>query len=252
MTATKKRKRQFYPENIPTAVDKFRETQGIPRSCSYTLEKPISGGQCQIFQLSFSVGVKWSVRCPVHMKCSEEAIIDVLRNEISVLQELETSGFEWSPKVIGFDLTFDNPTGLPFIVLSWIACSKLAWNDCIPSRYQRDKVLSQLANILIALISCTAKKSSGNTSLIYLTNIVDKKTARVRSGHLPGIRVEDCLDLRDLLGDVVHGELNNAPFFIGHGDLSPENIIVDSDFNITGLVAPLALIWIWLTKFQDC
>jgi hypothetical protein len=68
----------------------------------------------------------------------------------------------------------------------------------------------------------------------HFTRIIDNKFPRVRNGHLPDITERDCLKQKRLLPKVLHPELEGAPFAIDHGDLSPSNIIVDSDHNITG------------------
>lgn len=74
----------------------------------------------------------------------------------------------------------------------------------------------------------------GGSATEYFTRIIDNKFSRVRNGHLPDITERDCLDQQRLLPEVLHPELEDAPFAIDHGDLSPSNIIVDSDHNITG------------------
>jgi len=74
----------------------------------------------------------------------------------------------------------------------------------------------------------------GGPATKYFSRVIDNKITRVRNGRLPYITEQDCLDQRSLLSRVLHPELENAPFAIDHGDLSPLNILVDSDYNITG------------------
>jgi len=38
---------------------------------------------------------------------------------------------------------------------------------------------------------------------------------------------------------VLYPELEHAPFAIDHGDLAPLNIIVDSEYNVTGYVVKI-------------
>lgn len=75
---------------------------------------------------------------------------------------------------------------------------------------------------------------SGGQTLNHLMDMIDKKVVRVCRGGLPNIRITDCFIQRALLPKVIHQELNEASFFIAHGDLSAQNIIVDSQYNVTG------------------
>jgi hypothetical protein len=74
----------------------------------------------------------------------------------------------------------------------------------------------------------------GGTATEYFSRIIDNKFRRVRNGHLPFITEQDCFDQKSLLPKVLHPELEDTPFAIDHGDLSPLNIIVDSEHNVTG------------------
>ena len=47
---------------------------------------------------------------------------------------------------------------------------------------------------------------------------------------------KDCIDQRNLLPDVLHVKLEDAPYAMDHGDLAPQDIIVDKEYNITGYV----------------
>jgi hypothetical protein len=85
------------------------------------------------------------------------------------------------------------------------------------------------------LISCkTLLTVAGGTATQYFSRLSSNKLDRVHGGKLPGITVEDCLDQKGFLDHVLHPELEHAPFAIDHGDLAPPNIIVDSEYNVTG------------------
>ena len=75
---------------------------------------------------------------------------------------------------------------------------------------------------------------TGGTATEYFSRLTNNKLLRARKGQLPGITEQDCLDQKSLLDQVLHPELENAPFAIDHGDLAPQNIIVDSSYNIKG------------------
>ena len=76
--------------------------------------------------------------------------------------------------------------------------------------------------------------TAGGTATDHFSRMIDNKLRRVHNGDLPFLTTQDCLTQKALLPSVLHPELENAPFAIDHGDLSPLNIIVDSDHNITG------------------
>lgn len=190
------------------------------------------------------------MRIPIHVRnAPREVVTSQLRREIEVLKLLNAGGFKWAPKLIGHDLSYDNEVGFPPIILSWIPGDPLKWNNNVPlHRCDRDKILQQVVQIILDLIQCTEAKSKytmklniiqvlttiGGSTLDFLTDAVDRKIIRVYRNQLPETSLEDCLILRALLPKVVHEELNHAPFLISHGDLSSNNILVDSDYNVTG------------------
>jgi hypothetical protein len=74
----------------------------------------------------------------------------------------------------------------------------------------------------------------GGSARQYFSRLTENKLRRVRNGQLCGITEQDCFDQRDLLHHVLYPELEEAPFAMDHGDLAAQNIIVDSEYNITG------------------
>lgn len=74
----------------------------------------------------------------------------------------------------------------------------------------------------------------GGTATDYFSGMIDNKIGRVRSGMLPELTEQDCLDQQKLLPDVLDPRLDDAPFAVDHGDLGPLNILVDAENNITG------------------
>ena len=61
------------------------------------------------------------MRIPLHLLTDfQDAIINVLREELVVFQELGKTTFAWAPKLHGSNFKFDNPVGFPFPTLSWI------------------------------------------------------------------------------------------------------------------------------------
>ncbi|KAM5477016.1 hypothetical protein MauCBS54593_000287 [Microsporum audouinii] len=228
--------KSFCPGNIPIAIRRFRNDDELAQFRSNTLTQPLSGGHCQVYRLGFSDDVDWAVRIPIHLSsCSEEEVVSVLMTEIKTLKDLEDCQFPWSPRVIGYDITFDNAIGFPFLVLTWIPGEPLSWTATTPrKRMDRERVVDQIAKIILSLISCTRK--DGGSALEYFTDKIDQKVIRIYQGRLPELEVNHCLLLKCVLPEILHSELDNAPSFIDHGDLSAGNIIVDSEYNVKGII----------------
>ncbi|RDL42078.1 uncharacterized protein BP5553_02057 [Venustampulla echinocandica] len=66
--------------------------------------------------------------------------------------------------------------------------------------------------------------------------MTDNKLHRARNGLLIDIMEQDCFDQKSILSQVLYPKLDKAPVAIDHGNLSPQNIIVDSELNITGII----------------
>ena len=74
----------------------------------------------------------------------------------------------------------------------------------------------------------------GGSATAFFSRIMDNKLKRIRNGELPFITEQDCHDQKGLLPMVLHTELEDTPFALDHGDLSAQNILVDSEHNVTG------------------
>ncbi|KAK2791821.1 hypothetical protein FQN52_004504 [Onygenales sp. PD_12] len=221
----------FQEENLSFAISQLRSDHQVPN-----LRTHYDGGQCRVFRVDFMDGESWAVRVPLFVRnASREAIVGLVQCEANVLRELEIKDFRWAAKLRGCSLTFDNDVGYPFVALTWIPGSPLSWSDDVPPRTVRDKILNQMAVIHVSLIECT-KENSRVTATEHFSRIIENKIRRVRNGLLPEISEQDCFDQRNILSDVLLPELDNAPFTMDHGDLSPQNILVDSELNVTGVI----------------
>lgn len=77
---------------------------------------------------------------------------------------------------------------------------------------------------------------TGTSASKYLIEVIDRKIVRAGNGQMPGLQLRDCFIQRALVSRVVHPALENSPFLISHEDLAPQNIIVDSEYNIKGYI----------------
>ncbi|KAI1909705.1 hypothetical protein LOZ39_004977 [Ophidiomyces ophidiicola] len=219
----------FYENAIPIAISELRSDKQIPTLCQY-----FDGGQCRVFKVIFTDGESWAVRVPLFAHASQNNVIQLLMSEAHILEELGLAGFSWAAKLQACSFTFHNAIRYPFIALTWIPGNQLSWSDEFPTRPIRNKILDQVAKLHISLIECT-KKARGS-SLKHFTRIIKNKICRVREGLFPEITEQDCSDQMNILSNVLVPELDEAPFAIDHGDISPRNILIDGQHNVTGII----------------
>jgi len=63
---------------------------------------------------------------------------------------------------------------------------------------------------------------------------MENRRTRVNEGKLPGLSLQDCLDQRTLLGQVLGADGEDTALAMDHGDFKPGNIIIDDEYNILG------------------
>ncbi|CCF43456.1 hypothetical protein CH063_03077 [Colletotrichum higginsianum] len=91
----------------------------------------------------------------------------------------------------------------------------------------------------MCLIECTLEHSTA-TWQEFFERIIENKRTRIRNGKLPDLCEKDCDDQKALLRQVlnINGQegYNRREVAIDHGDLKPQNIIVDEEYNITCVI----------------
>ncbi|KAH8799692.1 kinase-like domain-containing protein [Xylogone sp. PMI_703] len=201
--------------------------------------KPLSGKQCSVYAVSFPDGTKWAVRIPVHSSHLHADVISAfIEHEASIIRHLEQGQYAWMPRLVAYSPNFENPIAFPYIILTWIPGNSLQWTDAFPSqRAIRDKILRQIARIMLELAECSQRKGNMCTeAAAYLMDIVDRKLTRVSKGELPGITTESCLVQRKLICQAFPLNEERKHFLVSHEDLDPSNIMVDDDWNIAGII----------------
>ncbi|KAI0440989.1 hypothetical protein F4803DRAFT_444085 [Xylaria telfairii] len=221
----------FEPRKIFAAISQLGLGGEAP-----ALDEEFRGGQCHIFKLSFRDKESLAVRVPLYMSVRSQCEkIPVVKMEVEILQMLEAKGFRWAPKCLGYSLSFDNPVRHPFIVLTWVEGSRLPWNKSFPKQPHRDSLLGQIASIQLSLIECTLENRS-TTAKAYFERLLKNRRARVREGTILGISNQDCVDQQGFLDHVLGREQDNTVFAMEHGDLKPDNFIVDDQYNIQSVI----------------
>ncbi|KAH8889899.1 hypothetical protein GQ53DRAFT_842471 [Thozetella sp. PMI_491] len=74
------------------------------------------------------------------------------------------------------------------------------------------------------------------TVAAFLTGLIDRKILRVVHGNLLGVELHSCLLELALVSQAVQDALGGSMFALSHEDLAPQNIIVDGENNIKGLI----------------
>jgi serine/threonine protein kinase len=195
------------------------------------LDGEFHGGECRVLKLSFKDEASVAVRVLHPKNSSHDNIIATVQSEVHVLKELEGKGFPWAPRCLGASLTFDNPIEHPFVVLTWAEGFPLDWDEHHPPQTLRNRLLDQIASIQLCLIQCTLQ-AGPSTATTYFERRMRNRLRRVQNGDIPELTEKDCLDQQALLDLVLGEDRNNTLFAVDHGDVKPENIIVDKDYNI--------------------
>ncbi|KIA75514.1 hypothetical protein HK57_00013 [Aspergillus ustus] len=173
------------------------------------------GGHCRVFKVTFMDGESWAIHVPLFVG-------PALQDTLTHLVEAEVLS------------TFDNAIKYPFIASTWILGSQLSWSDDFPTRPLRDEIVDQVVMIHTSLIECS--KEARGFSLTHFKRIIQNKIPRVRDGLLPEITEQDCSDQMGILPTVLLPELDEAPFAIAHGHMSPLNILIAKHHNVTGII----------------
>ncbi|EHK21060.1 uncharacterized protein TRIVIDRAFT_202272 [Trichoderma virens Gv29-8] len=199
------------------------------------LDGEFNGGECCVFKLSFEDKASIAVRVSHPTDDSRDDIIATVQTEVRLLQTLESKGFRWSPRCCGFSPTFDNPIKYPFIILTWIEGSTLTWDDDFPRQPLRDVLLGQIASIQLSLITCTLENRSTSAAAFFQRRM-GNRLAQVREGRIPGLSEKNCIEQQALVSQVLGEDQNDTAFAVEHGDIKPNNIIIDQDYNIKCII----------------
>ncbi|KAH6634783.1 hypothetical protein B0J18DRAFT_461933 [Chaetomium sp. MPI-SDFR-AT-0129] len=231
----------YSPGDILALASSIRGDGAWPTLCFGTDMTPFKGCGSLIYALRFPDNVAWALHVFAQDGTSSTAdsAASLAQSQATIFTVLDESGFQRSPKVIHHDAGYDNLFKAPYLVLSWIPGTALKWTDTSPSEPQyREKILRQVASIQLELAECTKVASVGPSTSEYLIQTVDQKIMRVVSGKEHSSSIIDCLKHRALLRHAVHRSLEFEPsiYAISHEDLAARNIIVDSNYNITGLI----------------
>jgi hypothetical protein len=217
-------------------------------SCKFILgteQTPYHGGQCNVYALTDHSGRHIAMRI---FHEADESSAYILSSEMKYRREIERLGLAHFGKVISISETGTQLINKPFVCLNWVHGNSLVWNDFIPKeRLERDKIIKTIANISLDLLDvqekCTPAFSFFNTTRIYSFYIgisardetiakIQRKVIRARDGKYSGGGLQSCIKQMDLLEKYWVPDLDAAPRVLVYSDLSPNNIIVDEEFDV--------------------
>jgi hypothetical protein len=70
--------------------------------------------------------------------------------------------------------------------------------------------------------------------MIYFERLARNRRTSVEQGRIANLSMQDCDDQRALLSTTLGSDLSETAYAIDHGDLNPNNIIVDAEYNVQG------------------
>ncbi|CAG8948329.1 unnamed protein product [Penicillium salamii] len=246
----------------------------ISQNLQYDLStrNSVMGGMNYHIEISFEDGVCWLARVRRFNVTSPPLELQnyIMRSEVATLEFLEETKIP-APKV--FDLSLDeaNPVGVRYILMEKLPGRSLSWSDA--TRKQRLKVIDQLADIYIELhahpfpmmgsldeigsklfIGPFARESLadfGESGLKMLGPF--SSSEQYYNAHLDLIldlivrqeayanRPIDAFLIHRYLQEnlptiLPYASLDDASFYLKHADEKGDQILVDDQFRITGII----------------
>lgn len=248
----------------------------LPHNLKYSHEtcSKIMGGTNYHIEILFEDGTSWLARIRRSNATSPPTDLQkyILRSEVATLQFLRRTSIP-TPMVYDFDLDENNPVGVPYMLMEKLPGKSVGTSLCLAwTAEKRRKVLSQLADYYVTLLNypmdsmgAFSHPGSGRIGPFAVEALTDWKSGALK-GTGPCLSIQDyyktgidlTLDLilrqeiytsrpvdaylvhRYLLDNVVkvfsYNDLDDGKFYLRHADDKGDHILVDEDFNITGII----------------
>lgn len=245
----------------------------IPQDLRYdrSTRSSVMGGMNYHIEISFEDGIRWLARIRRSNATSPPTELRdyILRSEVSTLQFLSETKVP-VPKVFDFNFCETNPVGVGYILMEKLPGSSLRWSLATPE--QRNKVTSQLADIYIELkaypfnmTGSMHQPGSHNIGPFARESLTEFHGPRMNalgpffsteeyfSAYIQLIlelivrqesyvdRAVDAFLIHRFLLDKVpeacsQSHLDDGKFYLKHADEKGDQILVDGEFNITGII----------------
>lgn len=224
------------------------------------------GGMNYHVSIQFDDGITWLARIRRSNATSPPpAIRDyIMKSEVATLQFLEKTQVP-APKVYDYVLE-GGPVGVGYILMEKLPGRSLDWASVSPEN--ETKVIHQLSDILIELqkhpfpkigsLDCsgtvgpsaqewvtnmlpfeTSTIGSFDSAREYHVSLIQQVMDRIMSGEAYPDRAVDAYLIHRFLLDLVPSVTSASDygrFYLKHADDKGDHILVDQDFNITGVV----------------
>lgn len=231
------------------------------------------GGMNYHIEVRFCDGVTWLARIRRFNATSPPKVLRdyIMISEVATLQFLEKTNVP-APRV--FDYALEDPAvGVGFILMEKMPGKSLRWP--LATQAQRNRVIFQLSDVFIELYkysfdSLGSLESPGSLQVgafarELLMNVVESKVCK--SGPVFSIQEYHRSSLQQLIGMIMHDEMyspravdaylihrflidliplvvpsqpgsepEDAKFYLKHTDDKGDHILVDEEFNITGVI----------------
>ncbi|KAM3503814.1 hypothetical protein MY11210_008577 [Beauveria gryllotalpidicola] len=236
-----------------------------------TVRSTVMGGMNYHVEIRFEDGVVWLARIRrLNATSPPPAMRDyIIESEVATLLFLEKTGVP-APKIHDYALEQPgNPVGVGFILMEKLPGKSLRWS--LANEQQRRKVIDQISDVLIELrkypfhdLGSLVKPGQlrvGPFAQESLTNFLQSGMRTIgpfrsmEDYHESSLRLlmdriiqeeaytEQAVDaylihrfLLDLVPLVVPPSSKNGDFYLKHADDKGDHILVDENFNITGIV----------------
>lgn len=229
------------------------------------------GGMNYHIEGQFEDGISWLARIRRSNATSPPPDLQgyIMRSEVVTLQFLSKTTVP-APRIFDYNSDGESPIGVGYILMGKMAGKSLRWS--ITSPEQRKKVMSQLADIYIELqnIPFDLMGSLDQPRDNHIGPFARESSTDYRDSQMrpigPFISFGDCLaaSIRLTLDLIVRGEcyvaqavdaflihrflldsvpsilshngLDDGCFYLTHADDKGDHILVDDDYNITGII----------------
>jgi len=230
------------------------------------------GGMNYHVEVCFDDGIKWIARIRRVNATSPPAVLRdyLIQSEVATLKFLEQTGVP-APKVFDFALEHgDNPVGVGYILMEKLPGKSLRWS--IATQKQRRKVMNQLADTFIELhkypfgfLGSLDRPGDSHVGAFARESLTDFTQSKMRTAgpfssleeyHRSSLRLildliirkeiysQQAVDaylvhrfLLDLIPSVLPSSAqDDQNYYLKHADDKGDHILVDEDFNITGII----------------
>jgi aminoglycoside phosphotransferase (APT) family kinase protein len=120
--------------------------------CTFTFStdvKPFSGGQCIVFVIEYTDGIRYAFRLPYHSR-RWKTVESFWLNELEHWSAFGKANVPFVSRIIGSSSSSHNSIGFPFLAYEWVEGKSLLWDDHNPQDLaQREEIIKSLVHFTI-------------------------------------------------------------------------------------------------------